>query len=335
MTTFERSPQGRTSDGVQWAAAAVCALALALTLIPSTITGRLKTWQQTLLVPGQRAAASLVDWYRQSSSLLTAGTPTSEGSPSQREEIETLRRRNAQLQTALAVANTRAEDAQRSAHDSATPLLVPKLLPARVLGRQARAFLSQLHTITAGADDGVLPAAFVLDDALPLVDQGSGAGIDAGQLVITGATVWGQISTLGGHVSTVRPATASGYRDLVQLARTSADRMIAGPQGVLEGTGERLCRIKLIQTTESVSEGDVVLATGGEALVDAPLVYGRVVRVENRPGEPHWDIWMEPAARSQPREVAVLQISLSEARLAAGSRPIERLVQSNSEREQP
>ena len=100
------------------------------------------------------------------------------------------------------------------------------------------------------------------------------------------------------HVSSVRRANAAGYRDLVQLARPNGDRLLAGPQGVLEGTGESLCRIKLIQTTESVSEGDLVLATGGEALLDAPLVYGRVVRIENRPGTRHWEIWMEPAARA-------------------------------------
>jgi len=204
-----------------------------------------------------------------------------------------------------------------------------------VLGRQARAFLAHLHTIAAGADDGVLPAALVLDDALPLVDLGSSAGVDAGQLVLAGATVWGQVAAIGGHVSSVRRVNAPGYRDLVQLARVSGERLTPGPQGVLEGTGERCCRIKLIQTTESVSEGDLVLATGGEALLDAPLVYGRVVRLESRPGVPHWDIWMEPAARPEPRDVAVLQISLNEARLAAGNRPTWRLVQSAPEREQP
>jgi cell shape-determining protein MreC len=320
---------------LQLASGLVFGLAFALALLPSTMTGRLKSIQQMLLVPGQRAVAGAVDWCQQRSALLTADTQTSDAVRGQRDEIETLRRRNDQLQTALALATAKVEDAGHVSHDSPAPLLAPKLLPARVLGRQARAFLAQMHTIAAGADDGVLPAALVLDDALPLVDQGTSAGIDAGQLVLAGATVWGQIAALGGHVSSVRRANAPGYRDLVQLARASNDRLTPGPQGVLEGTGERWCRIKLIQTTEPVSEGDLVLATGGEALLDAPLVYGRVVRLESRPGVPHWDIWMEPAARTEPREVAVLQISLNEARLAAGNRPLRRLVQTAPEREQP
>jgi len=330
MTTFDRMPAG-----IPWAAGIVLALAVALALLPGAATGRIKTLQQTLLVPGQHAVMGVVDWYQQHSALLTADTQSSAEVRSQREEIETLRRRNAQLQTALALATAQAEDAQRATHESAAPLLAPKLLPARVLGRQARAFLAHMHTIAAGADDGVLPKAFVLDDALPLVDQGTSAGVDSGQLVLAGATVWGQVAALGARVSSVRTANAPGYRDLVQLARASGDRLIAGPQGVLEGTGERWCRIKLIQTTESVSEGDLVLATGGDALLDAPLVYGRVVRLESRPGEPHWEIWMEPAARAEPRDVAVLQISLNEARLAADHRPTRRLVHSAPERNQP
>ena len=286
MTTFERSPEGRATSYSPRAPGLVFALAVALALLPAAVVGRLKAIQQTLLIPGQCAAASLVEWYQQHSARLATGTQTAETAQAQREEIETLRRRNVQLLAALAAANTRADDAQRSTRESVTPLLAPKLLPVRVLGRQARAFLSQIHTIAAGADDGVLPAAFVLDDTLPLVDQGASAEVDAGQLVLTGATVWGQIATLGAHVSSVRPATARGYRDLVQLARSSGDRLLPGPQGVLEGTGERCCRIKLVQTTVSVAEGDLVLATGGEALVDAPLVYGRVVRLESRPANP-------------------------------------------------
>ncbi len=330
MTTFERAPAGN-----QLAAGLGLALAMVLALLPSTVTGRIKTLQQALLVPGQRAAAGVVDWCQHRSAFFTADRQTSAEIRSQREEIETLRRRNAQLQIALALATARAEDVQRATQESTAPLLAPKLLPARVLGRQARAFLAQMHTIAAGADDGVLPAALILDDALPLVDQGTDAGVDAGQLVLAGATVWGQVAALGGHVSSVRRANAPGYRDLVQLARASGDRLISGPQGVLEGTGERWCRIKLIQATESVSEGDLVLATGGEALVDAPLIYGRVVRLESRPGVPHWEIWMEPAARAEPRDVAVLQISLNEARLAADNRPTRRLVHSASERDLP
>jgi hypothetical protein len=107
--------------------------------------------------------------------------------------------------------------------------------------------------------------------------------------------------------------TEPGYRDLVRLGES-------GPQGVLEGTGEPLARVRLVEVTEPVAMGDGVYSTAGKGFLPEPLLYGRVVRVERPVGAAHWEIWMEPAADPhQTEEVAVLRVELNRLRVAAVS----------------
>jgi cell shape-determining protein MreC len=154
--------------------------------------------------------------------------------------------------------------------------------------------------------------------AAPLLDEGQDAAIQNARLVLAGGSVWGKIAETGPHTSTVQRVTDAGYRDLVQLARQRDGRLQFAGRGMLAGRGQRLCKIDMVEGAQSVTVGDLVF-TVDDGVLDAPLLYGRVERVERKPGAPQWDIWMEPAvaARSVPAHVAVLKMELNPARIAA------------------
>src|SRR5260221_130904 len=115
-------------------------------------------------------------------------------------------------------------------------------------------------------------------------------------------------------MSVVQRITDRGYRDAVQLVRQDDGAGAPGrlgPRGVLVGNGDTVCRIELIETTEPVSVGDDV-STIADGVVSAPLIYGRITRVERPTAGAHWQIWMEPAIGGDvPRHVAVLKLELN------------------------
>ncbi|HUY90872.1 MAG TPA: rod shape-determining protein MreC [Pirellulales bacterium] len=206
------------------------------------------------------------------------------------------------------------------------PLLHADLVRTRVLGPQARAYLERLDVLGAGSRQGLQPGATVFPAAssaagdLALLDQGQNAGLDVDDLALAGRSIAGKLIEVGPQTATMQRLTEPGYRDLVQLARASGERLRLGANGVLEGNGERLCRISMIEITEPVSAGDLVVAadaSGGSL----PGVYGRVTRAERRPGDAHWQIWMAPAIGDElPGEVDVLRLRLNPGRVAAAQR---------------
>ena len=150
--------------------------------------------------------------------------------------------------------------------------------------------------------DGVEPDAWVVD-APALLDRGEDARIRPGQPVAHGRCVWGKIVEVAAHTAVVQAVTEPGYRDLVQIA--------SGPQGILEGTGEPLCRIRLVEATAPVAVGDTVFTAAGRGVLPVPLVYGKIVRLQRPVAATHWDLWMQPAVAQRPERVSVLRIELN------------------------
>ena len=193
----------------------------------------------------------------------------------------------------------------------ARPLLNAGWVKARVLGQLARAFLGRRHLLDVGSESGVPPHAVIIEAPPGLIDQGGQVGLKAGQLVLDEGRVWGKVVRVARLTSVVRTVTEPGYRDLVCLGDS-------GPQGILEGTGEPLARVRLVEVTEPVAVGDLVYSTAGKGLLAEPLLCGRIVRLERPVGAPHWEIWMEPAVDPhRTNEVAVLRIELDPSRVAA------------------
>ncbi len=161
--------------------------------------------------------------------------------------------------------------------------MLPQLLPARVLGQQAQAFLLTHDLLDVGRSQGAVPNALVIDEPLPIVDQGRDASVKAGRLVLAGNRIWGKVAEVGPHTCTVRRITDSSYRDLVQLATPRGDRLQFSARGVLVGSGQRLCRIELVDATEPVAVGDLVF-TADDGVLTSPLLVrqGRAIGSQAR-----------------------------------------------------
>ena len=299
--------------------AAMLLAALVLALVPAPRVALLKGAAARLLAPGQRQVAQARDWTLRHVKLLADARATAEQQALVADELRRLRSRNLELEAALAL--SRANDV--APPPDGTPLLLAGLVPARVLGRQARAFLERADIIDRGGGDGLMAGDLAvageaaaddvaLTEAKPWIDQGAYGALAVDDLALAGRRVWGRLSEVGPQTARVRRVTDGGYREVVQLAHWGDARWRATARGVLEGTGGPMARVRMVATTEPVSVGDYVLATGARGAVSAPLIYGRVARVERGAGNTNWDIWMAPAVGpDEPGVVAVLRLSLN------------------------
>ena len=318
-----------TDDTTNWkrrlaspraALAAGLVVSIGLMLMPVRWTGLVKGAVGTVLRPGQLGVRQLRDQGGWIAHLLKerfdAIVRLAESERQRRQLEEENRRLAAELATAESRSSTLPDGSAQGADGR---LLVTQCVPARVLGQQARAFLARHHLLDVGSRAGIEPDLMVVDLPPRLIDRGSDARFRAGQLVLSEGRVWGKIVEVGPLTSTVQTVTEAGYRDLVRLGgpRAGGSGSSAGPQGMLEGTGEPLARIRLIEVTEPVAAGDPVYGAAGKGLLPEPLLYGRVVRVERPVGAAHWEIWMEPAvAPGVPERVAVLRAELNPLRVA-------------------
>lgn len=291
---------GRSRRPSRWRIACLI-LAIAANFMPAGWTQGLRNNYLALLAPAQRAAIAAAD-------ACISGTHAAVSHGLESTRIAQLEADVARLQLALRLAEMH-DSKQATAEPEQCQLLGTEAKLAHVLGAQSRAFLGSLATLDVGAADGMLPGNFVVDAPVPLIDVGLHQGLGAGQHVLAGSHVWGRLADVGPECSSVRRVNAAGYRDLVQIVRNTGSALSKGPRGVLEGTGEACCRIKFIPISEPLAVGDLVVSCGDEDLFPSPLVYGAVGRVERAAGEPHWQAWMEPAAESQPRQVAVVRIA--------------------------
>ena len=283
-------------------AAALC-VALSIAVVAALLPGRwvtpIRAAAMSVLRPGQIAATGLRHGAKRVSTAVRSHFRTAARLAEAEAEIERLEREHRRIAAQLVAARSQMSDVSERGEDQ---LLQVDCVEARVLGSQARAYLARRRLLSAGSRDGVQPNAWV-------IDRGADAEIESGRLVVSGRCVWGKIVEIGPYTSTVQCVSEPGYRDLVQIA--------GGPRGILEGTGESLCRIRLVEVTEPVSVGDAVTTTTGRGALPGGLLYGEVVRLERPMGAAHWEIWMRPAVGAdEPRRVGVLRIELNPVRVA-------------------
>ncbi len=287
-------------------------LAVGLMLVPHPWSAAAKGHALELLRPGQLAVASLREHGSRLLARVQAHFHTAARLADAERQCQRLAEENRRLAAELALTAGR-QPGPGEPDDSASsdPLLNARCVKARVLGQLAQAFLGRHQLVDVGSEAGIQPDAPVVHAPPQLIDQGDDAGLRAGQLLLSQGGVCGKVVQVGRHTSLVQTLTEPGYRDLVRLGR-------AGPEGILEGTGEPLPRIRLVEVTEPVTVGDRVYATAGRGVLPEPLLYGRVVRVERPAGAAHWDIWMEPAVDpARADQLAVLRIELNPLRVAS------------------
>jgi cell shape-determining protein MreC len=314
-------PKTRRLRGPARALAVALGLALAMSLLPVGWVRWMKGMAAAALRPAQQSAR---DGRAQAASLV--GQVGSHFQNAQRaaeleSQLAALREENRRLADELAGSRL-STGAAPAAGQSAQRLLQVRGVEARVLGRQAMAFLGRRHLLDVGSDERLEPESLVVaGGSKPVIDRGGDARLTPGQLVLSDHRVWGRIVEVGPYTSVVRPITAAGYRDVVRLVSPESGRagLRRGPEGMLEGTGQAQARIRLVAVTEPIAVGDLVYSADDKAFLPEPLWYGRVVRVERPAGAAQWDIWMEPAVDAASLEqVTVLQTELNPLRVAAG-----------------
>jgi cell shape-determining protein MreC len=295
------------------------ALAGGLMLLPhrwsAAVQGELLAW----LRPGQLAVLSLREHGGRLLAQATAHFDTVDRLAEAERECRRLAERNRRLEAELVLATSQStHPAPTTGDPGVDQLLKARCVEARILGHLGRQFLGRHHLLDVGSESGIQADAPVLQPTPQLIDRGDDAGLKPGQPVISQGRVCGKVVRVGRHTSLVQTLTEPGYRDLVRLGPS-------GPEGVLEGTGEPLVRIRLVEVTEPVSVGDVVLSTAGQGVAAEPFVYGRVVRVERSVGAAHWDIWMQPAVQPTPADrLAVVRIELNPSRVGSREWGVER-----------
>ncbi len=300
------------------ALAMALAAACVIMLLPQAWLVPLRAAAATVLRPGQRAASMVRG---QAEGLLAEARRhwnTSRQLAEVEREVERLRDENRRLAGEL---TTRAPPRPDEGPTDSERLLQAATVRARFLGVQARAFLKRHELLDAGARQGVEAGALVVEPSQAVIDRGRDARLAPGRLVLDGACVWGKVVEVGPLTSVVLRTTEPGYRDVVRLATHSSPGRPPrlGPEGILEGTGEPLARIRMVPVSVPVEVGDEVYASGSEGVLPAPLRCGRVARAELPAGATHWDLWMEPAVGPRPPdEVAVLKIELNPLRVARG-----------------
>ena len=289
------------------------ALAVGAACLPNTVSRQFKDRGRLLLAPGQRIAwAALKSLWRWGLVWQHRGD-TGEELVALRDQVRRLEELNAALRARAA-----RNDFNISAKtEQPLPLLDTRAVQTRVLGQQARSFLQHLAVVTAPDASQLLPESLAIDAGAVLIDQGDNASLTASNLAIAGGRVWGKLVEVGPQTATVRRLTSLGYRGLVQIVneQNGAGRPVA--RGVLEGSGDAVCCIRMVDATSPVAIGDLVLAAEEAGIIDAPLVYGRIARTALEPGAAHWQIWMTPAvAEEVPTTLTVLQPAIHDERLA-------------------
>jgi len=298
------------------------AAALVLALLPDDWSVELKDAAAVALRPGQQAALTARRHGEQAVARVRAQFQNADRLAETEGEVDRLTRENRALKAQLLATLATETPADEPPGDE--PLLRVRAVRGRVLGRQARSFLQRKGMLDVGSEAGVSPADLVVPDAAAVIDWGEDADLQAQWPVLAGGCVWGKVAEVGRHATSVVRVTEPGYRDLVRIAgpQASHDALNRAPQGVLEGTGEPLARVRRVDVTEPVEVGDVVYAAGGQGVVDRPLVYGHVARIERPVGASHWDIWVQPAVGpDEPRHVIVVCTEVNPLRVANQKQP--------------
>jgi cell shape-determining protein MreC len=307
--------------------AVVMALALLLRFAPQSIGQAARDYWREALRPGQIVLRETAEFARAGFGKLRSV----EAAPADADQIARLNEQVRQLQAELLMKQSTSNATDADLGSEPPKLLVTQTIGARVLGKQSKAYLQSREMLDVGRTSGVAAKSLVVDSSarsskddskaspedVALLDQGRDARVQAGRFVLAGRRIWGKVADVGLHTCTVQRITDSGYRDLVQLASRQDGRLQFAARGVLVGKGEALCKIELVDATSPVMAGDLVYTVSDGAL-DTPLLYGRVARIERKPGAAHWEIWMEPAVSltAPPERVAVLKTELNPSRFA-------------------
>lgn len=219
-------------------------------------------------------------------------------------QLQSAQTREREYQQRLAELSDRANSGARAADsaNSTDPLFLPQLVEARVLGTETVALAADRKVqgrqlIGIGSSQGIDENLLVIEAERRTLDIGADHGITMHQQVFAGDIVVGRTATCGSYSCSLQPVTDVKFNGPAQLLRKTPSGLQPGPQGVLEGTGDK-CRLTGIWRGEAVEIGDEVYTPAADPLLPHPMFYGRIVRAKSNEGMPHWEIEVEPAAKN-------------------------------------
>lgn len=133
------------------------------------------------------------------------------------------------------------------------------------------------------------------------LDRGYGDGIRQGMPVVTPAGVVGRVVKARGGYAEVALVLDPNNAVPVRIQRTRA-------QGILEGAGSEICRIKYVSRASDVVKGDRVVTSGLAGVFPGGLVVGTVDRVRKKAGTVTQEVLVRPSVdfRRLPDEVLVV-----------------------------
>jgi len=302
-------------------AAALGLLGIGLMLEPWGVQRTLSAGLRDGLLPGQWALRRIEQSLAWCESRFWPRDPVEQRQRDLLSELKSADQRYRRLEIEHAALNERFQRARERGLSpyqatNGVPLLVPELVTARVFGREYGNPARAARLLGLGSGDGALRGDLVMGDSDALLDQGRSEDVRIGQPVYSGATVVGRIASVGRWVSTVQPVTDPRYRGRVQLARTTAQGVVFGAEGILRGRAVGGCSIHGIKATEAVAVGDRVYTGGRSGTLPYPMYYGRVSRVQREPDGQEWNILVDPAIDlQQVHSVQVLRDSINPVRI--------------------
>lgn len=197
-------------------------------------------------------------------------------------------------------------------------LFVSELIRADVIGPRELDLLERSLLIERSSGQTVDAGSLVLDEGSDvLLDQGADAGLENEHPVYSGRCVVGRLTDVGRWVSRVQLTTDKSFRGGAQILRAIEGGYSYGPEGILEGTGTGICRLRYIGRTESVRVGDDVYTSARSAALPEPMFYGTIVKAELDETAREWTIEIEPAVNPELlRSVDVLKQSVNPVRVS-------------------
>lgn len=270
-----------------------------LAVLPSSALSPVRDIVRTALAPLQSGVLTLTESVRArwKNFIADDGSQRNEVAAlrEQLQEIE-LRHRQAliaaqQLQATLE--RVERQGASPFPHRSTAPLFVPQAVEARVLGQALLAEWKAQRWLDRGAADGVTIEQWVLDSHRPVLDAGADQSVFTGMTAFAGRCIAGRIVEAGRQTSALQLVTDPEFRSRAILATVQDDRLQTVVEGLLEGDGSSRCRFTQVPLHVPVRIGDSVYAPPS-GLIDAPMLFGRIMRAEKLPGQLHWDIEVQP-----------------------------------------
>jgi cell shape-determining protein MreC len=198
-------------------------------------------------------------------------------------------------------------------------------LKANVLSQSGLPGRLREAIIDAGRSHGLQRSQLVVEGNGIVIDKGADHGLQPGQKVAHGTAVIGRIAKTSQWVGLVQPITHLEFSSAVQIVKLEPQGASFGAKGLLEGTGDGLCRITGIAYTEAVAVGDEVFSADLDGVNGPRLYYGRIIHAQFSAGG-RWDIKVKPAFdANEITEVGVVQqrLDAKRTRIAVPQTPVE------------